>query len=196
METNKHSHFQRSLVMLPAQSHHPKDLMLWLNYSLALPCAEEAEPLPACLDNSVLLCLPVMGKRRRILRKSLSFQCDLCWGFHCLFFSQELRNLGTYHLPHFLTFASPPPSTPCSFIFVHWSFLGQSIPKPLPGQLLSGVGVHFRVWGIYLQSGTKPERCLIHNENLVSLSSKILSADQKVLFLKSQESIYHVIGLV
>ena len=35
----------------------------------------------------------------------------------------------------------------------------------------------FPVWGIYLQPGTKTEVCVIHGEDLVSLSSKILSAD-------------------
>ena len=132
METNKQSHFQRSLVMSPAQSHHPKDLMLWLNYSLALPWAEEAEPLPACLDNSVLLCLPVMGKRRRILRKSLSFQFDLCWGFHCLFFSQEMRNFGIYHLPHFLTFAYPSSLNPLLLHFCTLIISGPVNSKATP----------------------------------------------------------------
>ena len=101
---------------------------------------------------------------------------DLCWGFHCLFLA---KRWGILKSTTFFTYShlhAPPPPSLYSFCILNHFWASRS-QYQLPGHLLSGVYVCFPVWGIYLQPGTKTAGFLIHGEDLVSLSSKILSAD-------------------
>ena len=137
--------------------------------------------------------------KRRIPRNNLNFQ--FVWfvlGLLFSFLSQEIESFGIHCPPHTHTHThthtpSLSPSPPSFCTLDH--FRANQSQYQLLGHLLSGGCVYFLVWGYLPAPRDKNWMMLGPEVDLVSLSSKILSADQKVLDLKSQESVSPVIGL-